>query len=192
MLRPTSYFLAGATAATATIFYLRRQNPDAGNKTPTVPATQLSPSTYESADDPTRIVRRVETVLRRRTARLIVVLERICDGHNYAAVFRTCEALGIQHVWLISPPDEENRYESATMRTRRVRTEHATAQSAKAAVRLARGNQQIQPGSRRDMRRQRNAAVWDADSNIDGEHATFGRRAARFLLMVGWRIGAIL
>ena len=63
-------------------------------------------------------------VLQRRTQRVVVVLERLCDGapythilplphlsiqiqqalvcvsigHNYAAVLRTCEAAGVQHV----------------------------------------------------------------------------------------------
>ncbi|KAG7379684.1 hypothetical protein PHYPSEUDO_008284 [Phytophthora pseudosyringae] len=47
-------------------------------------------------------LRRAETVLRRRTSRIVLVLEQCMDSHNHQAVLRTAEALGIQHVWLIA------------------------------------------------------------------------------------------
>ena len=41
-----------------------------------VPEEQLAPREWERVDDDTRLMRRIETVLSRRTARVIVVLER--------------------------------------------------------------------------------------------------------------------
>ena len=73
---------------------------------PAIPDAQLAPQEYEDAESEDRLVRRIETVLQRRTSRITVVLERLCDGHNYAAVLRTCEAAGIQNVFLIAPPPE--------------------------------------------------------------------------------------
>jgi len=34
----------------------------------------------------------------------VCVVERICDDHNYSAILRTAEALGIQHLWIVAPP----------------------------------------------------------------------------------------
>jgi tRNA G18 (ribose-2'-O)-methylase SpoU len=51
-----------------------------------------------------RVLRKAETVLLRRTARIVVVVERCCNDHNYSAILRTAEALGVQHVYLIQPP----------------------------------------------------------------------------------------
>jgi hypothetical protein len=63
---------------------------EAGPPPPPLPDGQLDPTSYEEAGTDDRLARRIETVLRRRTARVTVVLERLCDGHNYAAVLRTC------------------------------------------------------------------------------------------------------
>ncbi|RMX63156.1 hypothetical protein DD238_007401 [Peronospora effusa] len=52
-------------------------------------------------------LRRAETVLRHRTSRIILVLEQCMDSHNHQAVLRTAEALGIQHVWLITANDKQ-------------------------------------------------------------------------------------
>ena len=48
--------------------------------------------------------RKAETVLSHRTSRIVLVIERCSSSHNYTAVLRTAEALGIQHVFLIQPP----------------------------------------------------------------------------------------
>lgn len=73
----------------------------------------------DSAEDPLRRVRKCEAIIQRRTSRMVVVIERCNQSHNYSAVLRTAEALGIHHVWLISPPklehDEEVR---ATLKKR--------------------------------------------------------------------------
>lgn len=50
-----------------------------------------------------RRLRKAETVLRRRTSELLVVLEASYDLRNQAAVLRTCDCLGIQHVWTTNP-----------------------------------------------------------------------------------------
>jgi len=59
-------------------------------------ATELSPSN--------RLLRKAETVIQRRTDRLLLVVERSTSSHNYSALLRTAEALGIQHVWCVAPP----------------------------------------------------------------------------------------
>ena len=51
-----------------------------------------------------RMIRKAESVIRWRTSRITVVVERCTDDHNYSAILRTAEALGIQNIWLIDPP----------------------------------------------------------------------------------------
>ncbi|CAM9367968.1 unnamed protein product, partial [Heterosigma akashiwo] len=63
-----------------------------------------SPISYDTAGMPLRLLKKAEAVLARRTARFIMVLERCTDSHNYTAVIRTAECLGVQHVWVIDPP----------------------------------------------------------------------------------------
>lgn len=53
---------------------------------------------------PDRTLRKAETVLQRRTTRLVIVLERATQSHNYTAVIRTAEAMGCQHVVCLQPP----------------------------------------------------------------------------------------
>jgi tRNA G18 (ribose-2'-O)-methylase SpoU len=65
-----------------------------------------------------RMLRKCEAVLQWRTSRLVLVIERCTNDHNYSAILRTAEALGIQTVFMIDPPplqlpvdwndDEEN------------------------------------------------------------------------------------
>jgi tRNA(Leu) C34 or U34 (ribose-2'-O)-methylase TrmL len=57
----------------------------------------------DSPDLDQRILRKAETALQNRTSRLIVVIERCTNDHNYSAILRTTEALGIHHVYIISP-----------------------------------------------------------------------------------------
>lgn len=54
-------------------------------------------------DNPPHRLRRAETILRQRTTSLIVVIDKAFDWHNVNAIFRTCDALGVQHVWVIAP-----------------------------------------------------------------------------------------
>lgn len=48
---------------------------------------------------------RIDEVVRRRTRSLVVVLDRIEDSFNMAAVLRTSEAMGIQEIHVIEHPD---------------------------------------------------------------------------------------
>jgi tRNA (guanosine-2'-O-)-methyltransferase len=48
---------------------------------------------------------KIDEVVRRRTRSLVVVLDRIEDPFNMAAVLRTCEAMGIQEVHVVEHPD---------------------------------------------------------------------------------------
>ena len=52
-----------------------------------------------------RMLRKAEAVIRWRTSRLILVIERCTNNHNYSAILRTAEALGIQIIYIIDPPD---------------------------------------------------------------------------------------
>ncbi len=65
-----------------------------------------SSSTIPLMDSPAleqRMLRKAEAALQKRTSRLIVVVERCTNDHNYSAILRTAEALGIQHVYIIDP-----------------------------------------------------------------------------------------
>lgn len=66
-----------------------------------------------------RTLRKAETILRRRTSRLIVVVERSNQSHNYTAIIRTAEALGIQHIWVIAPPAMDGSSGSGGQRSKR-------------------------------------------------------------------------
>ncbi|MEL6428792.1 MAG: RNA methyltransferase [Planctomycetota bacterium] len=54
-------------------------------------------------------LRRAEAVLRRRTSRLVLVMERPWNDDNVQAVLRTAESFGIQHVWTIKHPQVRQR-----------------------------------------------------------------------------------
>lgn len=60
-----------------------------------------------------RRLRRAEAVLKRRTSRLVLVCENCFDEHNIAAILRTAEAFGVQHVYLIREEKKDNSQESA-------------------------------------------------------------------------------
>jgi tRNA G18 (ribose-2'-O)-methylase SpoU len=50
-----------------------------------------------------RLLRKAEAVIQQRSGNLTVVVERCTNDHNYSAILRTAEALGIQNVWIIDP-----------------------------------------------------------------------------------------
>ena len=121
---------------------------------------------------------RINTVLSRRTGRLIAILERLQDGHNYSAIFRTCETLGIQSVWIIGPPAE--RYASRQS-LKRAAAESRSLKFASADENRLPTDFQPQPGSKKARKRERAERTWKIDSDLDAEHAAYGRGAARFL-----------
>lgn len=147
-----------------------------------VPPSQLCPSEFEEPSTDDRLLRRIETVVQRRTARIVLVLERLQDGHNYAAVLRTCESLGVQHVWIVSPPKRDDLFETAARRGRENNVEFAKKQVEKEARRDERpGDLRPTEGSKRQRRVARRARVWEETDALDGEHIAFAKKAARFL-----------
>ncbi|CAK0792116.1 unnamed protein product [Prorocentrum cordatum] len=64
---------------------------------------------------------RVDAVIARRTGRFVLVLEGVRNSSNQQMIFRTCEALGIQELWLVPPPPGA-RYKAALG----VRSRHAS------------------------------------------------------------------
>lgn len=61
----------------------------------------------DTAGDPLRRLRKAEAVLARRTRRLVVVLEKSRESRDHEALLRTCECLGIQHVFIIVHAGEQ-------------------------------------------------------------------------------------
>ena len=104
-------FLTGVVATAATFHLLPKL---LSKKDPTKEHAKInskSATTTESSskvvmDSPSldqRILRKAEAALQGRTSRLIVVVERCTNDHNYSAILRTVEALGVQHVYIIDP-----------------------------------------------------------------------------------------
>lgn len=61
--------------------------------------------------------KRLIDVLKRRQPDLTVVLENVFDPHNISAVMRTCDAVGIQDVYIINnriPPHKKWGYRSSS------------------------------------------------------------------------------
>ncbi|MBA3674561.1 MAG: RNA methyltransferase [Chitinophagaceae bacterium] len=61
--------------------------------------------------------RRLTTVLNKRQPDLTVVLENVFDPHNVSAVMRTCDAVGIQDVYILNdriPPHKKWGYRSSS------------------------------------------------------------------------------
>eukprot|EP00729_Bicosta_minor_P008808 gene8808-30550_t len=69
-----------------------------------VDAAGTTSTLFDSVGSADRILRKAETVLQRRTSRIIIVVEKCSLDHNHSAIIRTAEALGVQHLWLIDPP----------------------------------------------------------------------------------------
>ncbi|MBK9732958.1 MAG: RNA methyltransferase [Chitinophagaceae bacterium] len=51
--------------------------------------------------------KRLSVVLQKRQFDITVVLENVWDPHNVSAVLRSCDAVGIQEVYIISPKDKK-------------------------------------------------------------------------------------
>eukprot|EP00747_Dinoflagellata_sp_TGD_P184032 gnl/TRDRNA2_/TRDRNA2_39341_c0_seq1.p1 gnl/TRDRNA2_/TRDRNA2_39341_c0~~gnl/TRDRNA2_/TRDRNA2_39341_c0_seq1.p1 ORF type:complete len:372 (+),score=59.06 gnl/TRDRNA2_/TRDRNA2_39341_c0_seq1:130-1116(+) len=127
-----------------------------------LPAEQLEPTEFDVAGADLRLLRKAETVLSRRTASIIVVLERLQDGHNYCAVLRTMEALGVQHVWLVSPPPMESK------NTIKRRAQEVLAQEATTTRTRKRAQERVD-------------ALWSVDAQEDEKHLSFAKRAQGWL-----------
>lgn len=60
---------------------------------------QLDTEIAENVSD-----QQIERVLNERSGNFLLILDGIANMSNRAAILRTAEALGIQHVWIILPP----------------------------------------------------------------------------------------
>ena len=99
--------LAALSALLPALPSRRRQAPPAAPAA--APAVPLDIDTGADDDGGPRRLRKAETVLQRRSSRLIVVLESSYDQHNQAAVLRTADSLGLQHVWLVAPVEAKGQ-----------------------------------------------------------------------------------
>jgi len=99
-------FVAGVVATMAASHILPKLKKTNPNKAKEPEAQTETKTTTYVMDSPTldnRILRKAEAALRLRTSRLIIVVERCTNDHNYSAILRTAEALGVQHVYIIAP-----------------------------------------------------------------------------------------
>mmetsp|Transcript_7195 Transcript_7195/g.9138 ORF Transcript_7195/g.9138 Transcript_7195/m.9138 type:complete len:430 (+) Transcript_7195:73-1362(+) len=109
-------FLTGVLTSAATFHLLPKlvdslKNSREQTKYDTKPTTNSTSSSAISTsstlmDSPTldqRILRKAEAAIQGRTSRLIIVVERCTNDHNYSAILRTAEALGVQNVYIIDP-----------------------------------------------------------------------------------------
>ena len=70
---------------------------------PTMPTTQEpTMMIWDSPDLDLRLLRKAEAVIRLRSFGLTVVVERCTNDHNYSAILRTAEALGVQNIAIIN------------------------------------------------------------------------------------------
>eukprot|EP00531_Pseudo-nitzschia_arenysensis_P010130 CAMPEP_0116152174 /NCGR_PEP_ID=MMETSP0329-20121206/20506_1 /TAXON_ID=697910 /ORGANISM="Pseudo-nitzschia arenysensis, Strain B593" /LENGTH=427 /DNA_ID=CAMNT_0003648869 /DNA_START=61 /DNA_END=1344 /DNA_ORIENTATION=- len=103
-------FLLGASASLS-IIWLSQKWQGSGRKFSKA-KLEKKPSTNDGGEElldheelSNRMLRKAEAVIQWRTSRLVVVIERCTNDHNYSAILRTAEALGIQTVYMIDPPD---------------------------------------------------------------------------------------
>jgi len=105
-----------AISSATTLFLVSKKRPqsssaiDAGSSERVIASgdaqkgdANVAPTAMDSPELENRVLRKAETVIQGRTSRVIVVVERCVDDHNYSAIIRTAEALGVQHIWLIDP-----------------------------------------------------------------------------------------
>ena len=108
----TSSFLAGAacTAAAMLLYQSCSTKKSSISKHTTKPVDGAGTgggdevaTCFDSVDLDQRMIRKAEGAICKRTSRLIIVVERCTNDHNYSAILRTAEALGVQNIWIISP-----------------------------------------------------------------------------------------
>ena len=99
----------------------RDSKADVINQTSTISAAAdgLDAKGMDQAGGSNRLLRKAETVLRHRTSQIMLVIERSVDTHNYSAIIRTAEAMGIQHLWVINPPSLDGTNEKDEKRRKR-------------------------------------------------------------------------
>ena len=100
------YFLntSASSSYSATRNAFRKMSPSVTAAPPGLAPTGMDVAgTHEN-----RLLRKAETVIRQRTSQIVLVIERSVDTHNYSAIIRTAEALGIHHLYVVAPPDLDN------------------------------------------------------------------------------------
>ena len=103
--------IAGAVCSAAAIFCYQNTHTkpsvdSRSNRNNHYDETARTPSVetlMDSCELDQRMIRKAEGAILNRTSRLIVVVERCTNDHNYSAILRTVEALGVQHVYIIAP-----------------------------------------------------------------------------------------
>jgi len=106
-------FILGASASLSLIWISKKleksitssSKPRSEGKTP---SREIKEDLLDHEELSNRMLRKAEAVIQWRTSRLIIVIERCTNDHNYSAILRTAEALGIQTVYMIDPPDMED------------------------------------------------------------------------------------
>jgi tRNA G18 (ribose-2'-O)-methylase SpoU len=110
----TSFCLGIATALASIYVYdafLRRRKGQQSNDSHSTPPKKTVNTTHpellmDTPDLDLRLIRKAEAVIMGRTDKVVVVVERCTSDHNYSAILRTTEALGIQTCYIIDPPPE--------------------------------------------------------------------------------------
>jgi tRNA G18 (ribose-2'-O)-methylase SpoU len=75
-----------------------------GNERHVEQVQQHDDNDFDNVNVDCRVLRKAETILLKRTSALCIVIERCTNDHNYSAIIRTAEALGIQHIYIIDKP----------------------------------------------------------------------------------------
>lgn len=85
------------------VFYGSNRNKNKNNETARTTPPVAEKTRMDSCELDQRMIRKAEGAILNRTSRLIVVVERCTNDHNYSAILRTVEALGVQNVYIIAP-----------------------------------------------------------------------------------------
>ena len=86
---------------------------DTTTTTPSVPSKPSSSAVMDSPDLNLRLLRKAEGIIQQRCSshKIVLVIERCTNDHNYSAILRTAEALGIQTIYMIDPKNIESMKE---------------------------------------------------------------------------------
>ena len=124
----TSFLAGAACTAAALLLYQSYSTKKSDDRSYTSKSTKkpgdgaVAETCFDSVDLDQRMIRKAEGAIRKRTSRLIIVVERCTNDHNYSAILRTAEALGVQNIWIISPQtinstlEIDQETENATLR----------------------------------------------------------------------------
>ena len=94
--------LAGAACGAAAARHTLTEPAPEPEPEPSVDLLLAEAAADEDFDAPgleNRVLRKAETVVRGRTGRFLIVVERCCNSHNYSAIIRTGEAC-VLSAWL--------------------------------------------------------------------------------------------